>query len=101
MSELFFSMVLNDVRQGRITLSDMLLGPRSTISKSETQNAPGIHARVLTENFHPLLTQDLFQQLTAAASKAVQPVDYGLHDLSTYLDHDCGVGMNGDADAWR
>jgi hypothetical protein len=87
-SELFFySMVLNDVRQGRIAFSDVPLGARSTISKSEIQYTPRIHARLLAENFHPLLTHDLFERLTAAASKAGQPIDYGLHDLSAYLDH--------------
>jgi hypothetical protein len=87
LSELFFySMVLNDARLGRIVFHDKSAGPRSTITSASITAAPRIHARVLAEASHPLLSPAVFDTLNKAAAARGWAVDYGFHDLACYLD---------------
>jgi hypothetical protein len=87
LSELFFySMVLHDTRHGRIVFHHRPAGPRSTITPADIAAAPRLHARVLAEASHPLLTPAVYDILTRAASARGWEVDYGFHELGGYLD---------------
>jgi hypothetical protein len=87
LSELFFySMVLDDARHGRIVFHTKPAGPRSTITPADIGAAPRIHARVLAEASHPLLSPAVFETLTRAANVRGWAVDYGFHDLGSYLE---------------
>jgi hypothetical protein len=87
LSELFFySMVLHDTRQGRIVFHAGPAGPRSTIMPADIRVASHIHARLLGETCHPLLGLAVFETLTAAANARGWAVDYGFHDLGSYLE---------------
>jgi hypothetical protein len=87
LSELFFySMVLHDALRGRIGFHNKLAGPRSTITPTQITAAPRIHALLLAEKCHPLLSPAVFDILNDAAAKRGWAVDYGFHDLAGYLD---------------
>jgi hypothetical protein len=87
LSELFFySMVLLDARHGRLSFSSMPAGPRSTITPAHIGAAARVHARLLAEAPHPLLSDALFARLTSAAVSRGWAVDYGFLDLGPYLD---------------
>ena len=93
LSELFFySMVLNDARQGRIVFHDKPAGKRATITPSNIRAAPRIHARVLAEASHPLLRLEVFETLTMAAAARGWTIDYGFHHLGSYLDQAARLG---------
>jgi len=87
LSELFFySMVLHDARRERLAFPDRPAGPRSSITPAQIRAATRIHARLLTEARHPLLSEALFNRLTAASDRCGWAVDYGFFDLGPYLD---------------
>jgi hypothetical protein len=87
LSELFFySMVLRDVRLGRLRFHDGRAGPRSTVTADHVKTAPRIHACLLTDAYHPLLSEALFDRITKAAAGRDWAVDYRLLDLGPYLD---------------
>ena len=85
-SELFFyAMVLQDVRKRRIVFHNGKAGSRATITPAHVLAAPCIHARVLSEDCHPLLGPDVFSMMTRAAKSRGWPLDFGHHDLSCCL----------------
>lgn len=93
LSELFFySMVMLDARHGRIRFHDRPAGPRATITPADITAAPRVHARVLAEASHPLLSPAVFDILSAATAAQGWEVDYGFHDLGPCLDRPPGAG---------
>jgi len=87
LSELFFySMVLNDARDGRLIFHGGPAGARATITPAQIRAAPRIHARLLAGSSHPLLTEAVFGKLTTAAVARGWAVDYGYLSVDPYLD---------------
>ena len=81
---LFYTMVMHDVRQGRIAF-DQLAGPRSTIMPAQIIAAPRIHARLLADASHPLLSAAVFEVPTRAVAERGWPLDFGFHKLGACL----------------
>jgi hypothetical protein len=89
LSELFFySMVLNDARQGHIAFDDKEPGSRARIRPADVKKALHISARLLAPEFHPLLSPEVFAAMTERAVQHGWALDYGLLDLKKFLDPD-------------
>ena len=98
LSELFFySMVLNDARQGRIAFDNRDPGSRARILPADVKKATHISARLLAPEYHPLLSAEVFAAMTDRAAHCGWAVDYGQLDLGDFLDPDSlGVPSSGD-----
>lgn len=89
LSELFFySMVLNDLRQGHIAFDDKEPGSRARIRSADVTKAQHISARLLAPEFHPLLSAKVFAAMTERAARRGWALDYGLLDLNRFLEPD-------------
>lgn len=87
LSELFFySMVLNDARQGLIAFDGKGPGSRTKIRPADVRKALHISARLLAPDFHPLLSAEIFAAMTDRAAQLGWALDYGRLDLKEFLD---------------
>ena len=83
---LFYSEMLKDA-QGTHPLfqfSQRLPGSRIKVSPENIRDAKQIHARLLLEDTHPLLSDDVFALLNSAAKSAGWAIDYGRVQLADY-----------------
>lgn len=86
LSELFFySMVVLDAQAGKIQFHGGRVGARTTVTPQHVIGAARIHARVLSEDCHPLLSTKVFSLATDAARCRGWSVDFGYHDLRNCL----------------
>ena len=86
-------MILHDARHGRIAFHNKPAGPRSTIAPAQIAAASHIHARLLAEACHPLLSKKVFDTLNKEAEAHGWDVDYGFHHLAPYLDQSSNISF--------
>jgi len=83
---LFYSAVLRDAQGDKpaFKFSTRKLGARAEVYPEDVRGAARIHARLLLNNLHPLLNNNLFALLNKAASQAGWAIDYGRVNLGDY-----------------